>query len=173
MIITKEIAKKILEKRQIITKEGVYSVNHRISNTIMNWPNRVDEETGEEVMGEPYKIINTDAISLYQAQQAKEHFFNQEYQEATNKNLTFNASLDLAEELESCMNCNILVEERTTKNGITGLFIAKVKPVKSTVSKTKFNFFSDEEIEESFTSKSLDAESPEFKAVKTTEEQLV
>jgi hypothetical protein len=74
-----------------------------------------------------------------------------EFQAATNKGLSFNANLELAEELSGAIECSVLVEKRVTKQGEEGLFITRMRPIAA----KKADAFS---FEESFM-----GEAPEFK----------
>ena len=65
----------------------------------------------------------------------------QKYQEATNKGLTFRASLELASELDSAIESSVLVEETTLSTGESALLIRKMRPI-SAVKAQAFEFSS-------------------------------
>jgi hypothetical protein len=116
MIVTQEIAKNILSKRQVVHTPGVYNTKHRVSTGIYAW-----EETGEA-----YKIVNTDLMSGYTANEARNLFIAGDYAAATNKGMSFRANLELAEKLEGSMLSQVMIEEVELKSGEKALMIRKM-----------------------------------------------
>ena len=135
MEITQEVAKNILSKKKIVHVPGVYECKHRVGTEIRAW-----EETGEA-----YRIVNTDLMSAYSAQEAKALFNQGEYQTSTNKGMSFRANLELAEKLEGSILSQVLVEEVELKSGDKALMIRKITP-KEAQKATTFSF-EDEKVE--------------------------
>jgi hypothetical protein len=118
MIITKEIAKNILEKRTVVDLAGVYETKHRVSSQVFAW----------EGTGEAYRIVNTTLVSRYLANEAIDLFKAGEYEKSTNKNLSFRADLNLASKLDSSILSQVLIEEVGLSSGENALMIRKITP---------------------------------------------
>jgi len=133
----KSNAIQILKSRTLIAKPGKYRVKTTSATSFY-------KDLGNGIS--QVAIANFDAMTSYHLEAAKTLFAQGDYQEACNQKLS--ASIRSNDYNPSKGEIvDIVVDEVTTKNGITGLFIVSISPVKAeTASKVNMDaFLSDSE----------------------------
>jgi hypothetical protein len=126
---SQERAIQILNSKEVVSTAGTYKAKHRVSKNVFDW----EDGSGQ------YRIVNTNLMNSYQKKEVVSLLQDQKFQEATNKGLTFRASLDLSDELDSAIESTVLVEDRELSSGETALLITKIRPI-GAVKGDKFNF---------------------------------
>ena len=111
-------AQGILSSKKVVFTEGTYECTHRVSERIFEWED-----------GSKYRIVNTNLMNDYQKKEVIALLQDQKFQEATNKGLTFRASLELAEQLESVIESVAKIELVEVAGGEQALLIRKMRPV--------------------------------------------
>lgn len=130
---TAENAKNIIKSRKMIETPGKYPL--KVTNVTSY--NRVNDNTGELT---EIKIVNFSAMTSWHLKEAVELFKEGKFQEATNKSVA--ASLRSTDYIPMKGEIvNVIMDEITTKNGITGLFPISVTEIASKTTKNvSFDF---------------------------------
>lgn len=117
----KENAINILKSRKMISKEGKYT----LKVTSVTPFHRSNEQGSDQVA-----IANFNGMAPYHVEAAQTLFAQGDYQEAVNQNLS--ASIRETDYLPSKGEVvDVIVEQITTNNGVTGLFVTSVIPKKA------------------------------------------
>jgi len=132
--LTAENVKKVLSKRIAVLNEGSYITEGRLSEKSFS-----DSNWNE---GEPYRIFNTNLMTQYQFEKAKEYFKNGKYQEAINQGLSVRVSEKMANKIQSCFEIGVKVISVDNKVGDSIFVIdskeSNIKPIM--IEKISFGF---------------------------------
>lgn len=138
MKMTRKTAMNILSKRAVLGVTAVDDV--QITNVSFEDENGnpFTWEEGSESEGEPYAIVNVNAMNEYGKAKAQKLFSEGKYQEACNQNLSARVSIKQGRELANAFSCSVKTELREVKvkdedgepTGETemAVLIAKIKP---------------------------------------------
>lgn len=114
--LTKEQAEKIILSKSVIDAPGVYRV--KCTNT---HPYHRDMKNGAVQVA----IVNFNCVTQYHLDAAVTLFSQGDYDDAANQGMSYSALQDSFIPLKGQM-VDVVVEEVTTSNGVTGLFIQSV-----------------------------------------------
>jgi hypothetical protein len=114
MEMTKETAINILESYHICDEAGVPFKGIEITNISTHDSDGLPFEWEET--GEPYAIVNLNAMNEYGANRASQQLEDEEYQDACNNNLSLRVTLEEAENLSKGMLGTLVLREAEVSN---------------------------------------------------------
>ena len=117
--ISKETAKSIIASRQKVDLPGEYETSFKLSKQVFEWENDPTQQ---------YRILSTNLTTAKLLAQAKAHYKDNEFNDATNKRLTTRVSLTKAEEIEASRGNIAVVSVDYREDDDNGKFLAIVKP---------------------------------------------